>query len=110
MLRNYLKIAFRNLWRNKLYATINILGLALGMTCSILLYLYIQDELGFESSHTKADRVYRAFTRHTVQGGKNAFYTVSAQLAPALQKEYPEIETVTRVYNDRGTGHLSFQR
>lgn len=59
MWKNYLKITLRNLWRKKLYAIVNILGLATGLICAVLLYLYVQDELSFDHYHQNADNVYR---------------------------------------------------
>ncbi len=59
MLKNYIKIAFRNLFRKKLYSFLNITGLAIGLACSILLLFYIQDELSFDRFHEKGDRLYR---------------------------------------------------
>ena len=59
MIRNYLKIAWRTMMRNKGYSFINIFGLTLGITCAALLVLYIQDEMTFDQFHTKSDRIYR---------------------------------------------------
>ena len=59
MLRNYLKIAWRNLIRNKFYSLINILGLSTGIACFMLVALFIQDELVYDQFHSKKDRIYR---------------------------------------------------
>src|SRR4051794_39551270 len=59
MLRNYLKIAFRNLWRHRVFSLINIMGLTVGMTACFLIFLYIRFELSYDSFHSKADRIYR---------------------------------------------------
>ncbi len=59
MLKNYLKIAIRNLLKNKGYSLINIFGLAIGMTCCVLILLFVQDELSYDAFHTKRDRLYR---------------------------------------------------
>ena len=63
MLRNYLNIALRNLWRNKLHAVINILGLSIGISTCIVLYLIVQFELGFDRFRTDRERIYRIYTQ-----------------------------------------------
>jgi putative ABC transport system permease protein len=59
MIKNYLKIAFRNLWRHRAFSFINIMGLSVGMAACFLIFLYIQFELGYDTFHNKADRIYR---------------------------------------------------
>ncbi|MCB0551781.1 MAG: ABC transporter permease, partial [Phaeodactylibacter sp.] len=59
MFRNYLKTAIRNLWRFRGYTLINILGLAIGVACVLLILLYVQTEVGFDRFHEKRDRIYR---------------------------------------------------
>ncbi|GAB3539642.1 hypothetical protein GCM10027443_36490 [Pontibacter brevis] len=59
MFANYVKIAFRNLFRNKVYSTINIAGLAIGVASCVLIFLYVQDELSYEKHFSKADRIVR---------------------------------------------------
>jgi putative ABC transport system permease protein len=59
MIKNYLKIAFRNLWRHKIFSLINIMGLAVGMTACFLIFLYVRFELSYDSFHNKANRIYR---------------------------------------------------
>ena len=59
MLRNYLKIAWRNLVRQKGYTFINVFGLAIGLACCLVIFLYVQDELRFDRFHTKANQIYR---------------------------------------------------
>ena len=62
MIKNYFKIALRNLWRHKIYSTINIGGLAVGMTAGFLLLLYIGYEMSYESFHSNKDQLYRVVT------------------------------------------------
>ena len=59
MIKNYLKIAFRNLWRHRVFSLINILGLTVGMTACFLIFMYVRFELSYDSFHTKGDRIYR---------------------------------------------------
>jgi putative ABC transport system permease protein len=97
MIRNYLKIAFRNLWRHRAFSFINILGLTVGMTAFFLIFLYVQFELGYDASHSKADRIYRI-----VCDIKTPTETINANgpswaVGPHIQKEFPgEIEASVR--------------
>ena len=59
MFRNYLKVAVRNLLRHKIYAFINVLGLAVGIAASVLIFLYVKDETSYDRFHAKSDRIYR---------------------------------------------------
>ncbi len=59
MLKNYLKIAFRNLWKHRVFSLINIMGLTVGMAACFLIFLYVRFELSYDNFHTKADRIYR---------------------------------------------------
>jgi putative ABC transport system permease protein len=59
MIKNYFKIAIRNLWKRKVFSFINILGLSVGLTACFLIFLYVRFELGYDSFHSKADRIYR---------------------------------------------------
>ncbi|MDQ3291057.1 MAG: ABC transporter permease [Bacteroidota bacterium] len=92
MLKNYLKIAVRNLLRNRVFSIINISGLALGMTCSILIMLWVQDERSFNRFHTKIDRLYRVM--EVQHYGGNEDFTIDATpgpLAANLPNDFPEI-------------------
>ncbi|GAA4447054.1 ABC transporter permease [Nibrella saemangeumensis] len=99
MLRNYLKIAVRNLLRSKSFTAINILGLSVGMTCCMLLLLYIRSELSYDKHHEHADNLYMLGSRATLgQGTGEEYATGSAPYAFTLKSEYPEIEEVTRLW------------
>ncbi|CAN5897627.1 ABC transporter permease [soil metagenome] len=93
MLHNYLKIAYRNLLRQKAFSVINIAGLATGMACSILILLWVQDELSYDRFHAHADRIYRV---NTGMGGENMAIS-PPPLAPALVEELPEVENAVRL-------------
>ncbi|MCP4725398.1 MAG: FtsX-like permease family protein [bacterium] len=103
MYKNYLKIAFRNLNSNKGYSFINIFGLAVGMTCFILLGLYVKYELSIDDFHENADRIYRI--GHHMPGwnyrGSVEFAMTSGALAPAMREEFPEVEYSTRIGTNR---------
>ncbi len=97
MLRNYFKIAFRNLWRNKLYSFINISGLALSLTAVWLIALYIADELSYDRYHEKANRIYRLAT-HGKWGDQRFDITGTSGLAaPALKSDFPDVEDAVRM-------------
>ena len=99
MLKNYLLISFRNLRKHASYSLINILGLGLGLSTFILLMVWIEHELCYDSFHEKSDRIYRASMEYSF-GGQVAKTSVSpTALLPTLQKNFPEIENGTRVYN-----------
>lgn len=97
MIRNYLKIAFRNLWRHKGFSFINILGLAVGMTSFFLIFLYVGLELSYDSFHKKADRIYRIVcdikTPTEVLQASGPSWAVPSH----LKLDFPEIESFVRV-------------
>ena len=97
MLKNYFKTAWRNLFRNKVLSLINIAGLALGMAGAVLLIMNIQYELSIDQFHAKKDHIYEAYNKGIINGKLEAWNQTSASLAPALQKDYPEIKQVARV-------------
>lgn len=101
MIRNYLKVALRSIFRNKLTAFINIAGLALSMACAILIYLFISDEISYEKHNSKADRIYRV-TRsfHSPEGEVNLHLAnVAPPIGPLLKNDFGEIETLARTAN-----------
>ena len=69
MLRNYLQIAVRNLWRNKVFSGINIVGLAVGLASCLLLFMYITHELSYDDFQQKADRIVRVTMEYSMEGG-----------------------------------------
>ncbi|MGN6532659.1 MAG: ABC transporter permease [Ginsengibacter sp.] len=97
MLKNYFKIAFRNLWKNKVFSFINIMGLTVGMTACFLIFLYVKFELSYDSFHTKADRIYRVVsdikTPTEVLHASGPAWAV----APNAKDEFPEIESFVRI-------------
>jgi putative ABC transport system permease protein len=99
MLRNYIKIAFRNLLRHKAFSLINIGGLAIGMACSILILLWVQDELSFDRFHEHGERTYR-LTASLSEIDVHAAVS-SAPIAPALIDKMPEIEKIVRISGHR---------
>src|SRR5215204_583481 len=90
MLKNYLKIALRNFWRNRSFSFINIFGLALGLACSLLIMLWVQDERSVDAFHAK--QLYQVYERQYYDGKVEASYPTQGLLAEELKKQIPEIE------------------
>ncbi|NJO02780.1 MAG: FtsX-like permease family protein [Bacteroidia bacterium] len=99
MYKNYFKIAWRNLRRQKLYSFINIGGLAIGLTCFILIFLYVQHELSYDRFYPDADRIYRVYQRQegNVFLGSDYFAVTPAQLASTMMKEFLEVTSATSI-------------
>jgi ABC-type antimicrobial peptide transport system permease subunit len=95
MIKNYFKIAWRNLWRNKFFSAINISGLALGMACSILIMLWVQNELSVDAFHVNSSRLYAVIERQYYDGKVVGQYNVPGVLANQLKKDIPDIEYAT---------------
>ena len=102
MLRNYFKIAIRNLWKNRVYSGINVFGLAVGLATCLLITLYVADELSYDRHHERADRIHRVVHRMTWGGRDLNLAITSAPYAPALKQTYPEVEQAVRVLHEGG--------
>ena len=100
MFKSYLKIALRNIRRQKAFSIINITGLAIGMACCIIIMLWVQDELNYDTFHSDGDRVYRLIKQDPDAKGITGKSTLPYALVPLLKNEFPEIERFTR-YQDR---------
>lgn len=97
MLRNYIKIAFRNLWRNKIYSALNISGLAIGTAVCLLILLFVNHELSFDRFHSKNDRIVRLYERTTLAGVESQLQASTMYpMGPTFTEEYPEIENYVR--------------
>src|SRR5258705_4134217 len=94
MLKNFFKIAFRNLFRQKAYSLFNLVGLSLGIACGLLLTLHIKQELSYEKSFSKHDRIYRMVSTEWSKS--------EPPLAGELMKYFPEIKSTAR-FAARGT-------
>ena len=97
MIKNYLKIAGRNLLKHKSLSFINIAGLATGIAACIIIFLYVHYELGFDQYNLKADRIARISTHLYAPGSDMQFGTCPVMLAPRLQKDFPSIENTVRL-------------
>jgi putative ABC transport system permease protein len=97
MIKNYLKIAFRNLWRHKAFSFINIMGLTVGMTACFLIFLYIKFELSYDSFHTKADRIYRIVCDIKTPTEVIKAAGPSWAVPPHVKGEFSEVESFVRI-------------
>lgn len=96
MLKNYLKTAFRNLWNKKTFSFLNIIGLAIGIACASLIFLWVEDELTYNSYFKKKDQLYQVMESQTYDGQTFTFAAVPGPLAPAIQNEVPGIKMAVR--------------
>jgi putative ABC transport system permease protein len=107
MLKSYFKIAWRNLMKNKKFSVINIFGLATGLACSLLIFLFVRDEKSYDRFNKDSSQIYRVVKDFiNDDGSRIPDATTPAALAPAMQTEIPEVETITRVYPDWGGNWL----
>lgn len=97
MLKNYFKIAWRNLLRNKLYSLINIIGLAIGVSCCVLIFLYVQYELSYDSYNTKAGRLFRLTTESHEPKKTEHFAPTSPMVSQRIHDNFPEVEQFARL-------------
>ncbi len=100
MLTSYLKIAWRNLRKHRVYSLINVLGLAVGIAVCLLIGLYVQDELSYDQQHEHADRIYRVVRDFLNPNGEVslALSHIAPPFGPYLQEDFPELEEVTRIW------------
>ena len=98
MLKNYIKIALRNMFRSKLYSFINLTGLAIGLAACLMIWLWVQDELSFDQFHQNADRIYRVERKVDFRDIHGQAPITSPPYGPALVSDYPEIENYVRMH------------
>lgn len=103
MFTNYLKIAWRNLLKNKTFSFINITGLAIGLSCFILIALYVADELSYDRYNEKAGRIFRINADINMGGTNLHLATCSDPMGATLKKDYPQVEEFVRFFNSNGS-------
>jgi hypothetical protein len=97
MVKNYFLIAIRNIARNKLFSTVNILGLATGIASALMIFLWVNDELKVDQFHAQLHRIYRVMENQKYTDGKLfTFNSTPGPMAPFIKEKYPEIEKATR--------------
>src|SRR3954451_25378896 len=92
MFSNYLKTAWRNIIRNKAFSAINILGLALGLCCSLLIFLWVYDEYSVDAFHKNGKQLYQVYERNFYDGKADAGYPTQGLLAEELKRVIPEVQ------------------
>ncbi len=111
MFRNYFKITLRNIFKYKIFSFINIFGLALAIACSIIVIFYVRNEITYDKFHTKADRVYRPYTKFKRGAREGVGVHTPFIMGQQLKDNYPEIEgftILTSFFNQIYKGELSF--
>jgi len=98
MFKNYLKTSLRYLLRYKTYTAINTLGLAVGITCCILIMLFVRSEFSYDRFNIKADRIYRIWQTEKFQGQEFKNTVTPIPMGPAMQSSFPEVEAMCRIY------------
>lgn len=96
MIKNYLKTAWRNIIKNKTFSLINIMGLAFGMTCSLMIMLWLQDELSVNKFHVNGKRLYRVMENQNYSGVISTFDATPGILAENIVKDIPEIQMASQ--------------
>ncbi|MBC7447354.1 MAG: ABC transporter permease [Hymenobacteraceae bacterium] len=96
MFRNYLKTALRSLWKNRTYSFLNVGGLAIGIACAALIFLWVQDEVTFDRHHAKRKNLYLVMNNQTYDGTTYTFSSTPGPLGPALKAEVPGVVHTTR--------------
>ena len=104
MFKNYLKTTLRNLWKNKTYSFINIIGLAIGTLCCLYILLYVEDQYSYDKHHKDAQDIYRITTSLSLPGDKHTNATSSPPIAPAMKNDFPEVKQFARVITTGGLG------
>src|SRR5450432_1711915 len=99
MIKNFFKIAYRNIFRNKGFSIINISGLAIGMASAMLILLWVQNEISYDRFHAKTDRIYKVYNRDKVNGQLETLEQTPTAMASSLKQDFPEVEDAVRYRN-----------
>ncbi|MFT3823416.1 MAG: ABC transporter permease [Chitinophagaceae bacterium] len=97
MIRNYIKIAVRNLWKHATSSVINLLGLTIGLSCCLLIGLYIQHEVSYDKFQQKGDRIARVIMEYSFGGDVSKGDFTSTKVAPSFKRNFPEVESAVRM-------------
>ncbi|HKK43905.1 MAG TPA: ABC transporter permease [Balneolaceae bacterium] len=103
LIPNFLKVALRNIRRNRMYSFINIAGLAIGIACTILILLYIYDEYSYDRFHKKADRIYRLNVDAKTPAEVTKLTCSPGPMGPNLVRDFPQVESMVRIMRTSGT-------
>lgn len=98
MIKNHLKIAFRNLWKHRMFSMVNVFGLAVGLTVAIIILLFVSSELAYDDFHQNGDTVYRVLRKADLNDSNYLIGVTSGPFGEALKNDYPEtVQDFTRV-------------
>jgi predicted permease len=97
MFKNYFKTAFRNLWKNKTYSFLNVFGLAVGIACAALIFLWVEDEFSYNHNNSKKDQLYQVLENQPYEGKIYTFAATPGLLAGAMKEEIPGIKNTCRL-------------
>jgi putative ABC transport system permease protein len=97
MFKNYLKITLRHIRKNKGFSLLNVFGLALGLTCALLILLWIEDELSYDRFHKKYDSLYQVMENHNYDGKIYTFAATPGLLAGSMKADFPEVKNTCRM-------------
>ena len=98
MIKNYFKVAWRNLKKTRLYSFVNIIGLTIGITSCILISLYIQSELSYDRFHKNADRIVRITMEYSNGGTIGRYATTGTKVGPQLKRTFPAVAAFARTF------------
>src|SRR6476661_6639447 len=99
MFKNYLKVALRNLWKNKVFSAINIIGLSAGLAVCLLIVLYVKDESAYDKFYAQSENIYRLDADIFFNGTQFTSAVAPAPLAPTLKKDDPQVVQYVRLRN-----------
>ncbi|HET6994152.1 MAG TPA: ABC transporter permease, partial [Chitinophagaceae bacterium] len=97
MIKNYIIVAWRNLWKNKAFSAINIFGLSAGLACCILIFLFIQHELSYDKFNVHSSDIYRITSESESASGKTNLAVTPAPWVSLMKKDFPEIKEYVRI-------------
>lgn len=100
MLKNYIKIALRNLWKNKTFSFINVIGLSVGTLCCLYILFYVEGQYSYDKHHENVNDLYRVTTSLAFRSDKHNNASCSPPIAPAMKRDFPEVQQFTRVISN----------
>src|ERR1700743_1695070 len=98
MIKNYFKIAFRGFWKQKLFTFINVIGLSIGISAALVIYLIVHFDFTFDKFHKDSDRIFRVVSNYTFQGNVSHSYGVTTPLAGAVKSSAPGVAYIAPLY------------
>src|SRR3977135_2229062 len=98
MINNFLKIALRNLWKNKTFAAINVVGLALGITCGLGMFIIVRHDLSFDNFHSNHKKIYRVVSQFKYPEGIEYSSGVPLALPQSFSVDFPQIQKVATIF------------